>query len=660
MDWHIRIAVAATAVLLIALAGDVSAVDPDQDLNGEAEGRSYMEYLNREYGNKSNLAVKAEWQYATNLTDNNLQYKLNVSQKIAKFKKEQWLETIRYPWKTYQDKELKRMFKKYSVLGAAALPDNKRARLEKIVSEMESIYSKTRVCRYLERDICNVELEPNITHIFATSRNNKKLKHYWYQWHTRAGRRVRKLFEEYVELSNEAAQHNNFTTTAEYWNDDFEVSDFEDQVANLLKQIEPLYKQLHAYVRKRLGQHYSQIVKSKGPIPAHLLGNVWAQSWGNIYNITMPFENVPDIDVTQEMKRQGYTPLKMFKLAEEFFTSLNLSAMPEKFWNNSVTVKPDGRDIICHASAWDFYDGEDFRIKMCTEITMEGLQTVHHEMGHIQYYLQYKDLPFVFKEGANSGFHEAIGDVIGLSVTTTSHLRKIGLLSADFEDNIESDINYLYLTALEKVAFLPFAYVMDLWRWRIFRGTITPDNYNCQWWKMRYEYSGIELPVNRIEKDFDAGAKYHIIADVPYIRYFVSYVIQFQFHKALCIKAGQYDPDNPHTKPLHRCDIYQSTEAGNVLGNMLRMGSSKPWPDAMEAITGEREMNASALLEYFSPLQKWLEEENSKTQEYIGWRPTYRHCVQTEEELEKLENEENKDKDTEEPEEITMITDMSK
>nr|CAD7567616.1 unnamed protein product [Timema californicum] len=399
-------------------------------------------------------------------------------------------------------------------------------------------------------------------------------------------------------------------------------------------------------------------------------GNMWSQKWGNVLDLSVPYPNASAVDVTPRMKEQGYTPLRMFKLAEEFFISLNLSAMPASFWDNSILEKPKDRDLVCHASAWDFYDGKDFRIKQCTRVDMDDLLTAHHEMGHVQYFIQYKDQPSVikqctrvdmndlltahhemghiqyyiqykhqpkvYKRGANPGFHEAVGDVMSLSVSTPKHLRKVGLLDASSVDDYEATINYLYLQGLQKVAFLPSALLMDLWRWDVFKGHTTSDRYNCDWWKLREKYQGVEPPTHRTEDNFDPGAKYHIIASVPYIRYFVSYVIQFQFHRSLCEKAGQFDPEDPESKPLHECDIYQSTEAGNLLGRMLQMGSSRPWPDAMEVVTGQREMDASGLLDYFSPLYKWLQDENNRTEEYIGWEPSNKVCVQNQDELAKI------------------------
>uniref|UniRef100_A0A8W7P8A2 Angiotensin-converting enzyme n=1 Tax=Anopheles coluzzii TaxID=1518534 RepID=A0A8W7P8A2_ANOCL len=326
-------------------------------------------------------------------------------------------------------------------------------------------------------------------------------------------------------------------------------------------------------------------------------------------------------DVTEEMVRQGYTPVQMFEMGDEFFQSLNMTKLPQTFWEKSILEKPDdGRDLICHASAWDFSKPDDVRIKQCTRVTMDQFFTAHHELGHIQYYLQYQHQPSVYRSGANPGFHEAVGDVLSLSVSTPKHLEKIGLLK-DYVQDEESKLNQFYQAGLSKLVFLPFAYTLDKYRWGIFRGDIKPEEYNCKFWEMRSKYSGIEPPVVRTEADFDAPAKYHVSADVEYLRYFVSYIIQFQFHRAACEKAGEYVKGDPE-KTLNNCDIYQSTEAGNAIKAMLELGSSKPWPDAMEVLTGERRMSADALIEYFQPLYDWLVVENERIGAHVGWENT--------------------------------------
>ncbi|KGL92325.1 hypothetical protein N301_11531, partial [Charadrius vociferus] len=513
-------------------------------------------------------------------------------------------------WSNFSDPQLKKIIGSIQTLGPSNLPLEKREQYNTILSNMDKIYSTAKVC--LPNGTC-WDLEPDISDIMATSRSYKKLLYAWEGWHNAAGNPLRAKYEEFVKLSNEAYQMDGFEDTGSYWRSWYDSPSFEDDLEHLYNQLEPLYLNLHAFVRRKLYDRYGpKYINLKGPIPAHLLGNMWAQQWNNIYDLMVPYPGKPNLDVTSTMVQQGWNATHMFRVSEEFFTSLGLLEMPPEFWDKSMLEKPtDGREVVCHASAWDFYNRKDFRIKQCTTVTMEQLFTVHHEMGHVQYYLQYKDQPVSFRSGANPGFHEAIGDVLSLSVSTPSHLKKIGLLSSATED-AESNINYLLKMALEKIAFLPFGYLIDQWRWNVFNGRTPPSRYNYDWWYLRTKYQGICAPVSRNESNFDPGAKYHIPGNTPYIRYFVSFILQFQFHKALCQAAN-------HNGPLHTCDIYMSKEAGAKLREVLRAGSSKPWQEILFNLTGTDKMDAGALLEYFSPVTKWLQEQNTKTNEVLGW-----------------------------------------
>nr|CAD7259646.1 unnamed protein product [Timema shepardi] len=408
-----------------------------------------------------------------------------------------------------------------------------------------------------------------------------------------------------------------------------EVQDIPKEVARLWNQLRPLYLQLHAYVRRKLYLKYGvSIVDQRRGIPAHLLGNMWGQSWDNLLNISQPFPDTPSPKVTEALKQQGFTSRKMFQVAEEFFVSLNLSAMPPLFWRNSILEKPaKRRRVNCHSSAWDFMDRKDFRILQCSDVSLRSFLTAHHEMGHIENFVLYKDQPPTYREGANPGFDEAIGDVITLSVMTPKHLKKIGLLSDDEHvESYEASINHLYSVALRKLTLLPFAYVIDLWRWAVFQGSVTPRNYNCHWWYLREKYQGVVPPEKRSEEQFDPGSKFHVAANVPYIRYFISAILEFQMHRHMCEVVGEYDPHD-NRKPLHSCDIYQKQQAGTLLREVMSMGSSRPWPEALKVITGSRCMDASALREYLLPLEHWLTVENEKTGEFIGWEHTGTgHC----------------------------------
>uniref|UniRef100_A0A2H1V7I0 Angiotensin-converting enzyme n=2 Tax=Spodoptera frugiperda TaxID=7108 RepID=A0A2H1V7I0_SPOFR len=607
---------AIVAVFVVATQGR----DPDLEAL-ELEGREYIFQLDKATGQRKNKVGIYEWDYYSNITKENEEKWIQVRIEQSQQEKRAWEETKMYRWQDFQDFTLRRMFKKYSQLGVSALPDEKYKQLMQLVAGMESNYATAKICDYKDRSKCNLSLEPEITELFAKSQDPEELKHLWVEWHKEAGAKARHNFTEYVRLYNEAAKLNDYKNVADWWLSEYEVDNFEQQLAKIWEDVKPLYQQLHAYVRKRLRDKYGDhVVSARGPIPAHLLGNMWAQTWSNVESFTRPYPDKKEIDITQAMKDQNYTTLKMFQMSDEFFRSLNLTAMPPKFWKNSIIEKPTDREIVCHASAWDFYDGEDFRIKMCTSINRENFKTVHHEMGHIQYYLLYSHLPVVFREGANPGFHEAVGDTIALSVSSPKHLRRVGLTTGDAEDE-QTEINQLYKMGLDKIVFLPFAYTLDLFRYGVFRGSTTPEDYNCQYWKLRESLQGVEPPVNRTEEDFDAAAKYHVSANVEYARYYVSFIIQFQFHRALCQLAGEYVPEDLNKK-LVDCDIYQSVAAGNTFANMLKMGSSKPWPDAMEVLTGQRSMKADGLLEYFRPLYEWLQAENQRTGEYIGWEPS--------------------------------------
>ncbi|XP_069761237.1 angiotensin-converting enzyme isoform X3 [Narcine bancroftii] len=556
--------------------------------------------------------TESSWTYNTNITDHNNQIMLEKSLEMSTHALQYGLKARQFDYTDFQNPETKRILKKLSDIERAALSDPEVKEYNSILSEMETTYSTAKVCR--ENGTCH-PLDPDLTHILATSNDYDELLFAWKEWRDASGKKMRNNFKKYVQLSNKAARLNGHTDTGAFWRSLYDSTTFESNLENIYNELKPLYHNLHAYVRRALLKKYgSKYINLKGPIPAHLLGNMWAQSWINVYNLLMPYPNASHVDATPEMINKKWTPLRMFQESDNFFQSLGLIPMPQEFWNKSMIEKPKDREVVCHASAWDFYNRKDFRIKQCTVVNMDDLVTVHHEMGHVQYFLQYKDNHISFRDGANPGFHEAIGDVMALSVSTPKHLHSIGLLNK-VEDNAESDINYLMSMALDKIAFLPFGYLMDQWRWKVFDGRIPESDYNREWWNLRLKYQGLCPPVLRSEEDFDPGAKFHIPSSVPYVRYFVSFIIQFQFHESLCNAAG-------HKGPLYKCDIHKSHEAGKLIGDAMKLGSSKPWPVAMQMITGNTTMSAASLLKYFEPLISWLEEENKKNGETLGW-PEY-------------------------------------
>ncbi|RUS68972.1 hypothetical protein EGW08_023264, partial [Elysia chlorotica] len=489
-------------------------------------------------------------------------------------------------------------------VGTAAQTDKDKVELlTRIETNMTTIYSTAKVCYNLtdsnSTDPC-LRLEPELTKLM-TSRDPDLLASIWKLWRDNSGRKMREQFTEYVRLSNEAVQIAGYADLGAYWRSAYDTPTFEQDIAALWEQVLPLYQHLHSYVRRKLQQAYPNYTfPPGGHIPAHLLGDMWAQTWGNIGDIVNPFKDKELLDTTKEMIRQNYTVMRMFKMAEEFFYSLGFDNMTDTFWRESMFVRPEGREVSCHASAHDLYRKDDFRRVMCTEVNHEYLMIIHHEMGHIHYCMEYADLPFVYTDGANPGRG---------GKKQCSSLFLFVSLCLCLSLSLHTDLNFLMSMALTDVAFLPFGYLIDQWRWSVFRGDTPADKYNEDWWKLRCKIQGVSPPVQRTEEDFDPGAKFHVPASYSYDRYFVAFVIQFQFYKAACEAAN-------YTGPLHQCDFYNNKAAGDKIRSMLQLGSSKPWPDAMEKITGQRSMDAGPLLEYFQPLLEFLKKENGDD---FGW-----------------------------------------
>ncbi|XP_019869986.2 angiotensin-converting enzyme isoform X2 [Aethina tumida] len=518
----------------------------------------------------------------------------------------------------YKDPVLRRKLKKLVILGAEILEPKKLEELTNAINSMTSTYSTAKICPF-DKQKCDLDkeglnLEPGMEQILSKSRNYDELTYVWKAWRDASGKKMRNTYKTYVELSNEAARANNFSDAGALWRDDYEDEDFVKHVDELWSQVEPLYTELHKFVGRKLKARYGdKLDDSDGLLPAQLFGNMWGQTWGNIAELVLPYPNASALDVDEAFKQQGYDALKMFESANGFFKSLNLISN-ERCYDTSkgaMIEKPtDGREVLCHASAWDFCDGETYRVKMCTDVNLESFLVIHHEMGHIEYFQLYKKQPITFREGANPGFHEAVGDTISLSVSTPKHLSKINLLQ-NYTSNKESDLNALMTKALDKVAFLPFGLLIDKWRWDVFSGSVPQDQWNSHWWKLRNKYQKLKAPVPRSEEDFDPGAKFHVAGDSQYIAYFVAHILQFQFYKSLCIAAGEYNPENKSV-PLHECDFYNSVAAGQKLRDGLSLGSSVHWSEVLKVMTGEDKLNAGPLMEYFEPLYQYLKEENSK------------------------------------------------
>ena len=508
---------------------------------------------------------------------------------------------------------------------AAPADEKLRAELARLSASMQGDYGKKKYCptkpqgqfakMLAKASVGQPKPETCLSldqlgNILEQSRDEGELREAWLGWHATAAP-MRPKYERYTELGNKGAREIGFKDMGDMWRSRYDMApdDFEKETERLWQQVKPLYDELHCYTRKRLTQQYGKDkIGPHAPIPAHLLGNMWAQEWQALYPLLEPYKGQPSLDVTAALKSKNYDEKKMVQLGEAFFVSLGFEPLPKSFWERSLMKRPKDRDVQCHASAWDLDKAGDVRLKMCVEIKEEDLITIHHELGHIFYYLQYENLPVLLQEGANDGFHEGIGDTLALSVTP-GYLKSLGLLQS-LPQGDKGEINVLLKKALEKVAFLPFGKLIDQWRWDVYDGKTPPAKYNEAWWALKLKYQGVAPPSARTEADFDPGAKYHVASGTPYMRYFLAAIYQFQFHRALCRAAG-------HQGPLTTCSIFGSKEAGAKLKAMLAMGASRPWPEALEALSGEKQADATAMLEYFEPLRKFLREQT--TGEQCGW-----------------------------------------
>lgn len=559
----------------------------------------------------SEEASRAQWVQSTYITGDTEILAAQAGEKLASAAAELAKKAARFSAvKLPADLKRKMMLLKVGITLPAPADTKLSEELSRITTGMESTYGRGKYCppgAPATAAKC-LDLE-EITRITATSRDPQQLLDVWKGWRT-VSPPMRKDYERFVQISNQGARELGFKDTGALWRSRYDLPPdaFAAELDRLWDQVKPLYVSLHAYVRTKLREKYGEsVVPATGPIPAHLLGNPWAQTWDNAYPLVAPASADPGFDLTKILKERNTDAQQMVHYGESFFTSLGFTPLPQTFWQRSLFVKPADHDVVCHASAWDVDNKDDLRIKMCIDITGEDFAVIHHELGHNFYQRAYNQQPFLFRDSANDGFHEAVGDTIALSITP-EYLVKLRFL--DKPTDPSKDIGLLLTRALDKIAFLPFGLLIDQWRWKVFSGEIPPSRYNEAWWELRKKYQGIAPPVTRSETDFDPGAKYHVPANVPYTRYFLADILQFQFHRALAQAAGC-------TGPLNRCSVYNNKEAGRRLNAMLELGQSQPWPDALYALTGQRQMDATAIRDYFAPLQKWLDEQNKGKP--IGW-----------------------------------------
>ena len=573
------------------------------------EAKTFLDQVDKDLRRLWTLRDRASWVSQNFITDDTEALSAFGEETTAEYVGKAIIASRRFKNLTLPD-DLARQLTLLRIAQTVPAPadSQERSELAQIESWMTAAYGKGKYCPKRLNGNC-LALD-DLSKTLRTSRNYDELLDAWTGWHS-ISPPMKDKYSRYVELGNKGAKEIGFADMGDLWRAGYDMPPeaFEADIERLWQETKPLYDELHCYVRARLREKYGKDkVADHAPIPAHLLGNMWAQEWGNVYDLVEPYKGQPSLDVTKKLKEKKYDAVKMVKLGEAFFVSLGLDPLPASFWDRSLFTRPKDRDVVCHASAWDPQYSNDLRIKMCIQQTEEDLIVIHHELGHDYYFHQYYKLPMLFQGGANDGFHEGIGDTLALSVTP-AYLKNVGLLD-EVPHNQKALINQQMKMALDKIAFLPFGLLIDKWRWDVFSGKTPKSKYNEAWWALRTKYQGVAAPVARSEADFDAGAKYHIPASTPYIRYFLARIYQFQFHRALCKAAG-------HTGPLEQCSIYGNKEAGRRLMAMLSLGASKPWPEALATLSGETKADAAALIEYFTPLRSWLKEQTKG--ETCGW-----------------------------------------
>jgi len=573
-----------------------------------AEALAFIASAEKELGAMSVDVARASWVEETYITDDTVALVAEANDRQIARQTELIGEARRFDALTLPpDAARKLLLLKLSIGLPAPSDPALRAETTQKAAGLDAAYGRGKYCPDADPDHCLGidELDQKM----AQSRDPKELAALWAGWHA-VGAPMRGDYARLAELSNQGARELGYADTGALWRSQYDMSpeQFQAEIERLWNQVEPLYLELHTYVRRKLIEKYGDAARRPdGMIPGDLLGNMWAQEWGNIYDVVAPPSGPMPYDLGAILKARNTDPQQLVRYGESFYKSLGFDALPDTFWKRSMLSHPRDRDVVCHASAWDIDNVRDVRIKACFQPTADDFVTVHHELGHNYYQMAYRNQPFLFQNGANDGFHEAIGDSIALNVTP-DYLKKLGLI--DQVPPTSADIPLLLHTALDKIAFLPFGLLIDKWRWQVYSDQVTPAHYNSAWWALREKYQGVAPPVARSEADFDPGAKYHIPGNVPYMRYFLARVYQFQFYRAMCQAAGYKGPPN-------RCSVYGSKEAGTRLNAMLELGCSKPWPEALKAMTGTDKADASAIVEYFQPLMDWLKEQNKGEKE--GW-----------------------------------------
>ena len=588
----------------------VSCSDTNSSTYTEADALEFLERIEKEDETLGPIASSAYWIGSNFITYDSQKIVSDFGMRLQLLSLERAREAALFNNSELSDSTRRKLD---LIKGSFVMPspyDSELAKeLSNISTELEAMYGTGSHC-FEDGECYDLEAFENV---IDNSRDTDDLLRAWTGWRE-IGKPMKEKYLRMVEIGNQGAEDLGYSGLLDLWFSkyDMPVEEFQNETERVWQELKPLYDSLQCHVKNKLTEYYGpEIMPGDGTIPAHILGNMWGQSWINIYDLVYePAGEQSAIDLTAIINERNLDEIEMVEIAENFFLSLGFDELSDTFWDRSLFVKPQDRDVVCHASAWNLDSNEDLRIKMCIEKNSEDFTTIHHELGHIFYYQAYNHLPSVFEGGANDGFHEAVGDLLALSITP-DYLERIGFISKEEADAANSDpIALLMQQALDGVVGVPWTLMLDRWRGGVFEGTTSNQELNSSWWSLRKEYQGITSPAQRPLDAFDPGAKYHIPGNTPYTRYYLARIMQYQFHEALCKKIG-------FQGPLHECSIYNSKIAGESLRDMLSLGQSVPWQDAFEKITGTRSLSGTSMLNYYMPLKEWLDDQNDGLE--CGW-----------------------------------------
>ena len=598
--------------LLIAIAAIVtSCSQTSEQTKSENDLEIFLEQIEKDNLSEGPIVSSAYW-IGSNFINHDSQ---NI---VADYSKRYTLKSLENSrkassfnnLKTSDSNRRKLELLKSSFVMPPPLDESLASELSSISTKLEAMYGSGEYC-YEDGNCYDLEA---FEQIIDTSRNPDELLMAWNGWHE-VGKPMKSMYMRMVEIGNKGSRDLGYSGLDDLWFSKYDMpaDKFLEVTDSVWEEVKPLYEALHCHVRSQLNEYYGdEIVPPEGPLPVHLTGNMWGQSWSNIYDLVYPqASQTKSVDVTKIIKDRNINEIEMVEYAEDFFLSMGFEPLPDTFWERSLFTKPQDRSVVCHASAWNLDSvNNDLRIKMCIEKNEEDFITIHHELGHIFYYQAYNHLPTLFQGGANDGFHEAFGDLLTLSITP-DYLKKIGFINDDEANLAKNDsIGLLMKQALEGVVVIPWALMLDKWRAGVFTGDIAENELNKAWWDMRESYQGIAPPDERSEDYFDPGAKYHIPGNTPYTRYYLARIMQYQFHESLCNDIG-------FSGPLHECSIYGNKLAGEKIISTMAMGQSAPWQDAFEKLTGSRNISGDSVMNYYKPLKEWLDIQNNDRS--CGW-----------------------------------------